>query len=460
MADSLSDFEQLINLTGVVRGHLFPFLTYKEVGRLGQLSRECKNVTLSHKAKAWHVLYLRDFWEGLATDPSSTSFGSPIYSEDRRSFDTIVEQPSWKCVYEKWLFYRRWTHGLVQPNHCIEAIHLWRRLKDIFVKLGLRDILDSLLPCPEANMFQNAMIKSLPSALMALHSVHGGQSAGLNFLSGSSEALLGYFECYHEVYSMRLASFETLLTQESSLRRPLIFALSETGHFRSFLYLSLDLAETRVEDTIFLTRRHSSDRVTVGRHGVLSYLNEFAHRLEQGIYERTDFGSISLFPNAGESMSRCVTDGIEVRASARWLPQYYPGSVNFAYYIRIRILPERSIPCQLVGRRWEFIDGNGQSSMVTGEGVIGKHPYFFIDDDGKGSYIDLGHGCHGEIFNDAAFTYVSQTGDVAGISIEDTKCAGASGSFSFVPGTIEEPTGPPFDVTVGFFPFTIPSPFY
>ena len=104
--------------------------------------------------------------------------------------------------------------------------------------------------------------------------------------------------------------------------------------------------------------------------------------------------------------------GLEVKASARWM---YPGQanqpcLNFVYSVRIQMVDNDSVPwetCQLVGRHWEFTNGRGVVSRVTGDGVVGKQPVFFRAN-GKGGFVDLGASGDGLRYADRLFVYQSQ----------------------------------------------------
>ena len=216
----------------------------------------------------------------------------------------------------------------------------------------------------------------------------------------------------------------------------------------------------------------------VGRGGILNYLSGLVEKLETGVFGPGRYRELSVFPQQGETASCCVTKGIEVKASAQWLPSYdhqerlglnFSNSVqlglNFSYSVQISRVEEGDGDdsayeyCQLLSRHWEFMDGNGSVHVVDGDAVIGKQPVFFRRGN-KPCFKDLGPAGDGVTYSDTVFRYVSQTGPVAGTSQDDTKCASVKGSFRFVPGTIDNPTGPQFDVFVAKFPLAVSVPFY
>ena len=263
---------------------------------------------------------------------------------------------------------------------------------------------------------------------------------------------------------------EERLPLDDDQKQPLMVAMSP-GNPRTYLFVNSTHDDP--EGSILFSHSgtiHGPIRPhqIVGRGGILSYLETYVDRLQAGYYESipiipgapTSTG-ICLFPNAGPTVSCVVTRGMEVRASARWFPDggHLSEGLNFGYSIRMRMVAPEHETCQLVGRNWAFTDGNGNVRRVEGEGVIGKQPLFFRENH-KSGFVDLGPAGDDERNPDSVFTYASQSGPVAGTSPEDTKGASVEGTFSFVPGSIDNPTGPTFHVTVGKFPLSVSLPFY
>ena len=237
---------------------------------------------------------------------------------------------------------------------------------------------------------------------------------------------------------------------------------------------------------------------TLGRGGMLAYLESHAASLERGtlsagcmIPDGPDAPisrGISLFPAGGTLCSDCVTRGVRITASALCLNREDgQNGLNFAYSVRITLLTPAAaaavaaaaatdgcsnghgegdggddIPsqCQLQSRHWQFIDAGGGIRAVDGEAVVGKQPVLVV-----GGYHDLGvPGAQvSGNFVEGDFVYQSQSGPVQGtdqprVAADATRVgrACARGTFRFVPGTLREPTGPPFDAVIGEFPFALP----
>lgn len=160
-----------------------------------------------------------------------------------------------------------------------------------------------------------------------------------------------------------------------------------------------------------------ADRST-GLDDFLLWSEEFAARLDDGRYRCTpledlDYGIVGLYPNFSKSesvapvitmgvqpVSRAVTRGVEVIASAVYLPHQL--GMSFIYRIRIRILTpddhdyvspiDRGFQtCQLYSRHWEISDElRGIVDRVDGEGVIGRYPVLF-----EGGYSEGGRSVPG-----------------------------------------------------------------
>ncbi|GGN42726.1 MAG: Co2+/Mg2+ efflux protein ApaG [Novosphingobium sp.] len=69
------------------------------------------------------------------------------------------------------------------------------------------------------------------------------------------------------------------------------------------------------------------------------------------------------------------TDGLTVRVAANFLPEQSrieAGKWFWVYHVRIE--NETPHTLQLMTRHWRITDGNGEVSVVEGEGVVGEQP--------------------------------------------------------------------------------------
>ncbi len=445
----------------VFQRHLITYLSVQEFVGLQSVSKGFRD-PINHET-CWKILSERD----LAVEDKK----APEYNPHTKSFDTLLEQINYKELYKQWSKWQQQTCYGIEPRHMIQSIEIWSRCKKILKELGQTEILNSLTPPPSREFFESAA-GDLPSSLIAFYAIHAGQanltpqSADSKFFAG----LFGGYSCYNSFYSMRV-----MHVVESALqwRSPETVVLGmNLGNPRTFLLLDYNKNEGPEGSVYF--GFPSINRHLVGRGGILSYFESYVERIERKIYQpaiiHPDSPSslgISLFPATGDMVGVAVTNGVEVRASARWFPERTHGGMNFGYSIRIGLAAGDSnqgpMSCQLVDRNWEFHYENGTINRVQGEGVIGKQPILFRQADGTTGFIDMGPAGTGETNRNATFSYQSQSGPVPGTTTHDvtqTTRAFVRGTFSFRPGTINSPTGPLFLVTVAEFPLRVTLPFY
>ncbi|CBI36722.3 unnamed protein product, partial [Vitis vinifera] len=182
----------------------------------------------------------------------------------------------------------------------------------------------------------------------------------------------------------------------------------------------------------------------VSQDAMLLWLEEHVRRLQNGIIKLRNEGmirSINLFPEESPLCSTAVTNGVQVRASAVFIPEGCnlldeSHKYLFAYSIRMRLLPEGCIvngtsfgSCQLNWRHWIIRANDHVVSEVNAEAVIGKYPLLYPG---------------GEEFVYESCTPLSSSQG----SIE--------GAFTFVPGRLADPKGSAFEVEVGRFPLQCP----
>ncbi|CAM9000456.1 unnamed protein product [Rhodiola kirilowii] len=178
--------------------------------------------------------------------------------------------------------------------------------------------------------------------------------------------------------------------------------------------------------------------------GLLLWLEEHLRRLQNNIIKpyTLKFRSVNLFPEELPFCTTAVTNGVKIRASAVLVPEKSDLQEDidkyfFAYCIRMSVLPEGCVvdgvpysSCQLYARHW-IIKGNDHVvSEVTGEGVIGMYPILY-----PGSR---------EFVYESCSTMPCSQGSI-------------EGTFTFVPGSLGQTQGPPFEVIVAQFPLHLPS---
>mmetsp|Transcript_33668 Transcript_33668/g.66535 ORF Transcript_33668/g.66535 Transcript_33668/m.66535 type:complete len:480 (+) Transcript_33668:107-1546(+) len=216
--------------------------------------------------------------------------------------------------------------------------------------------------------------------------------------------------------------------------------------------------------------------VTVPGSGLVLWLETLAARVRDGTYVASEIVTgnpatlgLCLFPQrpigrppgerGGGSFTIAVTRGIEVRSSCQFVPE----QGQWTYSIHIRILLEGGPgalsvadrgfdTCQLLDRHWHIVPADGgDGEHVRGRGVVGQFP--LLRDGGHRADVQNGHDIPDALVEGAwaagAFVYQSCSGPTAPGAI-------FGGEFTFIPGTLRNPTGKPFDVEVAPFTLSIP----
>lgn len=79
--------------------------------------------------------------------------------------------------------------------------------------------------------------------------------------------------------------------------------------------------------------------------------------------------------SATQRSSHAVTLGVGIGVEPRYLAANSdPAAGQWIFAYRVRIENASDTPVQLVSRRWVIRDGDGNESIVEGEGVIGRQP--------------------------------------------------------------------------------------
>jgi len=190
------------------------------------------------------------------------------------------------------------------------------------------------------------------------------------------------------------------------------------------------------------------------------WFEEYLRRLEQGVYikmplrpeEAPATAGICLFPTCGEWVSKCVTRGVQVTGSCIYMPEHLQG---WTYSISFRLVEneaERGYKtCQLYRRQWQIKEDGGEPDIVNGEGVVGFFP--ILADGGwlLNRESDPNRQYSGsDRFMSGEFRYQSFSGRSASMS------GWFGGSLTFMPGTLRNQTGQPFQVRLEPFRLMVP----
>eukprot|EP00415_Alexandrium_ostenfeldii_P000033 UN0033 len=161
--------------------------------------------------------------------------------------------------------------------------------------------------------------------------------------------------------------------------------------------------------------------------------------------------------SGGPELSRCVTQGVEVTASAVYIPEHPQN--GWTYSIALRLVgtaEERGYKtCQLSVRDWYIQEDGHDPEHVRGDGVIGFFP--ILADGGwmlnRESDPNMQYSRPHGLIN-SAFRYQSCSG-------RNRSMRGYfSGTLTFIPGTRRQPTGKPFEARLEKFRLRVPDYIY
>ncbi|XP_022734593.1 F-box protein SKIP16-like isoform X2 [Durio zibethinus] len=347
--------------------------------------------------------------------------------------------PSFKAAYQLWReAFAMYPWSLVKRvKRCWDKLKKW--LSDNFPEAGAtlrRGASES-----DIQQLQTLFKVKLPLPTRLLYRFHDGQE-----LTDKEHSLgiIGGYSFPHHLVNVYLLPISQVIMET----RGFIHHLGFFSRSKYIVMAASSTSYTYTEKLFFLnctngqlyvcTRSHPTDgemiecvpnalvRSVHDLHGdqqqdaMLLWLEEHGCRLENGIIkvrEERNVRSISLFPEVPPQCSTAVTNGVQVRASAVFVPEFAEPEAEkywFAYSIRLSLLPEGCIingmtfkSCQLNWRHWIIRANEDIVFDVNGEAVIGKFPLLHPGED--------------EFVYESCTSLPSSSGSV-------------EGSFTFVPG--------------------------
>eukprot|EP01025_Chloroclados_australasicus_P023571 TRINITY_DN23863_c1_g1_i1.p1 TRINITY_DN23863_c1_g1~~TRINITY_DN23863_c1_g1_i1.p1 ORF type:complete len:423 (-),score=30.10 TRINITY_DN23863_c1_g1_i1:427-1695(-) len=332
------------------------------------------------------------------------------------------------------------------------ACRAWKQIETWLLQNNMQELYQSLNQgCDKRDMdhLEQQIGMQLPQSLKAIYRIHNGQCAKF-----AQQGLLGSY-CFYNYAASTIMS--TLIPQNFQVSTHnvdilwMALGISEFPSPRKFLLLNCFSGDMFISDEFGTDQREQLQSFcpanppggTGKNDGVLCWFEEYAKRLSSNVY-RVDTSIarqlwISLYPRKTPLMSRAVTHGIQVEASVVFAPEHckhlrQQGGKEklFGYSIRMKMVKETEEfkQAQLVSRLWVVYDGDGSApEHVEGAGVVGKYPIVAMDQ---------------EEFVYQSCTMARESGGYM------------YGTFTFVQGTIAQPTGPKFEVECPRFDLNIP----
>ncbi|OVA11071.1 ApaG domain [Macleaya cordata] len=412
----------------------------------------CVNKRLRLSASE-EIIWLNFCFQDLDLSSPQDPFGNPT--------------PSFKATYQIW----REVFGMYPWSLVKRVKRCWGSLKN-WMAVNFPEVGNTLRKgASEADIkeVEDSLGVKLPISTKVLYRLCDGQGIKSKNSSGTelrgTLGLIGGYSFYDHLVNVRLLPLSQVIkkTKEfvrhlgfSSRSRYIVVAASTTYSEKLFflnctngqLYvgtrnLSTDGEMIPCVPSTLIRSVHDLDNGEP-QDAMLLWLEEHSRRLHSGLIHLREEGqirSINLFPEAPPFCSTAVTHGVQIRASAVFVPelsdlQEESEKYWFAYSVRMSLLKEGCIlngmsfnSCQLYWRHWVIRASDVVVSDVNGEAVIGKYP--LLCPDGK------------EFVYESCTPLPSSSGSI-------------EGSFTFVPGRLTNPKSSQFDVQVAKFPLQLP----
>ncbi|GAB4825444.1 F-box protein skip16 [Ancistrocladus abbreviatus] len=364
--------------------------------------------------------------------------------------------PSFRESYQAW----REAFGMYPWPLVMRVKRCWDGLKNWF-RINFKEVMDTFRRGASEEVL-NELERNLGVRLPLPSRVIYRFCSGQDIPRGKLWGLIGGYSFYNRSVNVCLLPLDQIITVTrrkidqlgfSSGSKYIVVASSCT-YTEKFFFLNCANGQIYV-GTINLAEDGEMmpcvpDTAMTSVHGykqqdaMLLWLEEHGRRLHNGLVgvrEEYRGKSINLFPELPPCCSAAVTNGVQIRASAVFIPeesdlQGFEDKYLFAYSIRMSLLPEgctaRGVTystCQLYCRHWIIRANENVEHDFSGEAVIGQYPVLFPGDK--------------EFVYQSCLSTQSSSGSM-------------EGSFIFVPGRLTDPKGDPFDVEVARFPLKIP----
>ncbi|KAI3700856.1 hypothetical protein L2E82_45497 [Cichorium intybus] len=339
--------------------------------------------------------------------------------------------PSFKAAYGAW----REAYGMYPWLLVRRVKHLWSRITTWLTE-NFPEVFPTLRKGAsedEINKLEKSLKVKLPLPTRVLYRFCDGQEPCSHSSRGSTLqnlcGLIGGYSFYDYLVNVFLLPLDVVIKETNDIVRHLGF----TRH----KYIVVAASSTYTEKIFFLDCVEGQLYV-----GTKNLLNIFiALKPDIKLREEGNVRSISLFPEKAPLCSLATTGGVQVRASAVFVPEFSDlvqeeEKYMFAYSIRISLKPEGCFmhgmtfdSCQLYWRRWIIKANDNVVDDINGEAVIGQFPLLRP---GKKEFV-----------YESCTKSASSPGSI-------------EGSFTFVPGRLADPKGSPFEVEVAKFPLLLP----
>ncbi|KAL2469442.1 F-box protein SKIP16 [Abeliophyllum distichum] len=375
--------------------------------------------------------------------------------------------PSFKAAYQAW----REAFAMYPWSLVTRAKRCWSKLKS-WLAVNFPEVLPTLRKGAseaEISEFENSLKVKLPLPTRLLYRFCDGQELPNEEFNGSFPStllgIMGGYSLFDHLVNVFLLPLSQVILDTKGIKHQLGFSsrseyivvAASATYSEKIFFLNCSTGQlfvgTRnlaingemlpcVPDAL-ISSVHESKGIQQ-QDAMLLWLEEHGRRLHDGTIKVRREGkirSINLFPEQSPLCSSAITNGVKVRASAVFVPEFSnlqdeSEKFFFAYSIRLSLSPGGCVinamtfsSCQLYWRHWCICANDAIISNVNGEAVIGKFPLLHPGED--------------EFVYESCTSLPSSRGSV-------------EGSFTFVPGRLADPKGSPFEVEVARFPLQLP----
>ncbi|XP_076904065.1 F-box protein SKIP16-like [Bidens hawaiensis] len=375
--------------------------------------------------------------------------------------------PNFKAAYGAW----RQAYGMYPWPLVKRVKNVWDRIR-AWLTANFPEVLPTLRKGAseaELNELEKSLKVKLPLPTRVLYRFCDGQNPCCDIdessetIAGNLCGLIGGYSYYHFLVNVYLLPLSVIInetrdiTRRVKFTRPKYIVMAASYYTEKMFFLDCEVGQLYVGTKNLLRTRemmpcvpnelitsvHDS-RNALQKDAMLLWLEEHVRRLENGIIklrEEENIRSISLFHEQPPVCSEATTCGVQVRASAVFIPEFSDlmdeaRKYMFAYSIRMSLKPEGCFvhgmkfdSCQLYWRHWIIKSGDDVVADPNGEGVIGQYP--------------LLRPGQKEFVYESCTTCPASPGSIEGY-------------FTFIPGSLTESKGAPFEVEVPRFPLVLP----
>ncbi|CAH1412235.1 unnamed protein product [Lactuca virosa] len=348
---------------------------------------------------------------------------------NKRFKDWASDESLWSSFCAQELKLSSPTDPLGNPCPSLKAAYgAWREAYEVLPTLRKGASED------EINKLEKCLKVKLPLPTRVLYRFCDGQEQCNPSSRGSTNplqnlcGLIGGYSFYEYLVNVFLLPLDLIIKETNDIVRHLGFSkhkyivvATSSTYTKKIFFLDCEEGQLYVGTKNLLVSREIMPCVPNGlitsihdskscfqQDGMFLWLEEHVHRLETGyikVREEGNIRSISLFPEQLPLCSSATTGGVQVRASAVFVPEF----------------------SDLVQEKEKYMFA--YSIHINGEAVIGQFPLLRP---GKKEFV-----------YESCTMSASSPGSI-------------EGSFTFVPGRLADPKGSTFDVEVAKFPLLLP----